>query len=379
MPSKTAAAYYWDQVIGQEEAVDTLTTSLASGNLSHAYLFVGPEGLGKINAARAIAASLMCGENSCGTCFVCERLNRGTHPDFNIIEPEGSGGYLVDQIRTLMHDISLRPMEANHKVYVIRSAGLLNISSANAFLKTLEEPPSSVTLILLAHTSEPVLPTIVSRCVVVRFRSLPREDMIMRLVERTGASKEEALIALAATGSVLGQAASFLTSHARRAARDEIIRIFFDLPDLDGAEVLQAASSLLIALNGPVEEMRIKQELDLAKQADLLDERATKALKAHNKRRQSAYEKRNIGEMLNTLQSLLRDTLIISQGAEQLALNGDVRERLGNIAYSITPAKTAQAFDAIEQARTQLSSNVTARLLVEALLFEIREVLQCPR
>lgn len=379
MSSKAAAEYYWDQVIGQEEAVETLTSSLEAGTLSHAYLFVGPEGLGKINTARAIAASLMCEQGGCGTCFICQRLNRGTHPDFTIVEPEGAGGYLVDQIRTLMHDISLRPMEAEHKVYVIRAADMLNVSSANAFLKTLEEPPANVTIILLAHTLEPVLPTLVSRCVVVRFRSLPREDMIMRLVERTGASREEALIALAATGSVLGQASSYILSPARRASREEVIRIFFDLQNLDGAEVLEAASALLIALNGPVEEMRIKQEKDLAQQAELLDERAIKALKAHNKRRQSAYEKRNVGEALNTLQSLLRDTLIISQGAEQLALNVDVRERLGNIAYAITPVKAAQAFGAIEVARIQLSSNVTARLLIEALLFEIREVLQCPR
>ncbi|MDR1412410.1 MAG: DNA polymerase III subunit delta, partial [Actinomycetes bacterium] len=162
------ANYFWDKVTGQDEALASLRTSLAADSLAHAYLFVGPAGLGKIHAARAVAATLMCAEGGCGDCAVCGRLKRNTHPDFQVLEPEGKQAWLVGQIRELTWQANLAPQEASHKVYVLRAAEALVGSAAAAFLKTLEEPPRDVTFVLLATSVEGVVPTIRSRCQVLR-------------------------------------------------------------------------------------------------------------------------------------------------------------------------------------------------------------------
>ncbi|MBK5210870.1 MAG: DNA polymerase III subunit delta' [Coriobacteriia bacterium] len=368
----------WDSVIGQDDIVQSLKNAIATDHLSHAYLFVGPQGLGKINAARALAAGVLCEKGGCGTCNVCQRLKRDTHPDFRIIEPEGST-YLVDQIRTLIHDATLAPMEATHKFYIVKDADLFNDSSANAFLKTLEEPPAHITVILLAHSPEPILPTILSRCIVMRFKTLPQEEMVARLIEKTGCDRNEALIALASCSSVISEAAQFLQSPARRASRAAVVRVFRDLVDADDLDVLKMAQELMRNVKGPVEEMAQKQEIDLAAQAELLDSSAIAKLKKYNDRKRSAYEKQNVNEVLSTLQSLLRDTLCISQGTNELVLNVDITDDISGICHTFRPVQIAQVFEQIAHARKRVQLNISTQLVIETVLFEIREVLQCPK
>lgn len=376
MPTTSAM---WGRVVGQPEVVASFHSTLESSHLSHAYLMVGAAGLGKTLVAQAIAASLMCAKGGCGVCNVCQRIKRNTHPDVQMIEPQGAQGYLAEQIRTLIHEVSLAPMEGKHKVYVLYSADLFNDSSANAFLKTLEEPPAHTTIILFAHTIQPIIPTIRSRCIIVPFRMLPLDEMIEVLCTRTGCSIDDARIALAACGNALGEAATFIKSPARIDARLAVVRAFKRLRDADEADVLMFARDIMVGVKGPVEELRQKQEADLASQAELLDSVAIKALEGYNKRRLSAYERQNVNEVCNILQSLLRDVLVISQGAEEMVLNVDVRLDLTRMSCQIAPAAIARGVDAICRARQQLTQNVSSQLAVEAMLFGIREVLECPK
>lgn len=369
----------WDKIIGQDDVVRVLQNALKADKLPQTFLFVGPEGLGKTLAAKALAINVMCEEDSCGACPTCQRIMRETHPDFHIIEPQGTREYLVDQIRTLMHDMSFLPVQSKRKFYIIKAADVLNLSSANALLKTLEEPPPHVVIILFAHTIEPVLPTIVSRCIPVRFKTLPLPQMLDILSKKPGHSKEDALIALAATGSVLGDAASFMDSSARKSARRLSVRTFRNLVELDDLEILEATRELLVAINGPKEEMRQQQEADLELQADLLDSRAIRELKKLNERQLKAYDIRNINEFLNTIQSLLRDTLALSQGVDELVLNVDVIENLRPLSKTISAQDIAQSIEAIDKARLRIARNVGSALVIETVLFEIREVLRCPR
>ena len=375
-------ASMWTRIVGQDEAVASLRNALASGTASHAYLFVGPQGLGKIAAAQALAAAHMCPNRTpekggCGECDTCRRIERGSHPDITVVEPEGATGYLAEQVRSLIHEVSLAPMEAPHKVVVVRSADLLNDTSANAFLKTLEEPPANVTIVLLAHTVEPIIPTILSRCVTVRFRPLPLATMIDTLVAATGASPEEARIALASTGSVISEAEAYLRSHARRSGRTNVVRAFRDLPEADDLDVVNFVRDILVTIKGPVEEMRQRQEADLAAQADVLDRGAIKTLEGYNKRRLSAFERQSVGEVLNILGSLLRDVLAISQGADDLVLNSDVTHDLERFSVCVSPSAIQRGYDALATARKRLAQNVGIQLTLEATLFDIREVLQC--
>ena len=365
---------FWDDIIGQPDAVTQLKNAQEAGALSHAYLFVGAQGLGKTNAARALAAGVMCKDGGCKTCAVCQRLERDTHPDFSLIEPEGPQ-YFVDQIRTLIHDATLRPVEADQKFYVIYAADLFNDSSANAFLKTLEEPNPHVTFILIAHNLQAVLPTIVSRCIVVRFKTLPQSVMVEQLREATACSEEDALIALGACGSVLATATRFLLSPQLRATRNETARAFRVLKDADDLEVLDLATSLLVAIKGPLEELSKNQENELKERAELLDSKAMKILADRNKRRMSAYEKQSINEVLNVFQSLLRDTLCISQVVSDLVLNIDETIYLSELSETIEPAKVADALRIIDQARSRVALNIDTQLVLETTLFGIREVL----
>lgn len=365
---------FWDDVIGQEEAVQQLRSASESGALSHAYLFVGAQGLGKTDAARAMAAYEFCGQGGCKQCSACTRLSRDTHPDFVLVEPAGPQ-YSVDQIRTLIHDASLAPAEGGHKFYVIYAVDLFNEASANAFLKTLEEPNPRVTFILITHNMQGVLPTIVSRCIVVRFKTLPQSVMVEKLIERTACSKDDALIALGACGSVLANATRFLLSPQMRATRNEVVRTFRSLKDTDDLEVIDAVSAVLTAMKGPLADMAKKQEEELKERAELLDPKASKQLAERNKRRLSAYEKQSINEVLNVFQSLLRDTLCISQGARALVLNRDEVDYLAELSRTLQPVKVHDALRFIDEARSRVALNLDTPFVLETMLFRIREVL----
>lgn len=369
----------WNRVIGQPDVVTSLTSAISLGKLSHAYLFLGPAGLGKTAAAWAIAASLMCEKGGCGQCNVCQRIMRGTHPDVQTFEPEGSAGYLTEQIRALTHETSLAPFEGKHKVYIVYSADMLGDAAANAFLKTLEEPPAHTTFILLAHTLEPILPTILSRCITMRFRTLPSEEMIDILCANTGCNVQDAQIALTATANTLGDAAEFVVSATRRQARETLVNRFVSLPQADDYEVLQSAKDIMVGIKGPVEELRQKQESDLLSQAELLDKVAIKTLEGYNKRRLNAFEKRNVDEICTVVQSLLRDVLVVSQGASDMIRNIDVRPEMLSLGCAVAPLSISRGVDAVCAARKRLSHNVGSQLVIETLLFDIREVLECPK
>ena len=167
-------------------------------------------GGGKKTAAKALACALFCDDDGCGVCAACTRVRRGVHPDVHEVRPEGAATYLGAQIREITRDANLAPMEGSRKVYIINDADLFNDTAANAFLKTLEEPPSDVVFILMAHTYDAVLPTISSRCQVVRFRRIPPSMAASMLRERTGATEDEALAALAAAGGVVARHSVFV-------------------------------------------------------------------------------------------------------------------------------------------------------------------------
>lgn len=171
--------------------MEMLRRASARNRLSHGYLFLGPEGIGKRTLARGLAQALFCREHAeaelaaCGHCPSCRQVVAGTHPDlFEIGCPEGKRELPIDLIvgakerrgrEGLCHDISLRPMESDRRIAIIDDAHTMNEESANALLKTLEEPPEGSILILIAPEIEPLLPTIRSRCQPLWFSPLPVE------------------------------------------------------------------------------------------------------------------------------------------------------------------------------------------------------------
>jgi DNA polymerase-3 subunit delta' len=171
-------------LIGHEWAVQMLKQHILQGAHRQAYLFTGPENVGRGTLALRFAQALNCPElnelgESCYECQTCNRLGRFVHPDLSIVEAERKGGQLkVDQIRNLQHGLSLAPYDAKYRIAILRNFEEANRQAANALLKTLEEPPQKVILILTAASSDSLLPTIVSRCEVIRLRPVSSAILI---------------------------------------------------------------------------------------------------------------------------------------------------------------------------------------------------------
>jgi DNA polymerase-3 subunit delta' len=211
---------------GQNKAVMLLGRALENEHLAHAYLFTGPDGVGKTAAARAVAAVIFCHEKTpaapCGTCAGCMKFSSENHPDFLHIGPQGAT-IKIDQVRALKKALSFPPFESEYRVVLLEDAHTMRREAANSLLKLLEEPPPGNILLLSADESQPLLPTLVSRCQVIPFFPLPHAltTEIIRQQDPGMAAEDAALLAFL-TGGCPGMAASFEAGELL-AIRGEII------------------------------------------------------------------------------------------------------------------------------------------------------------
>ena len=167
------------EIRGQDKALDRLKGSLRLGRLAGAYLFAGPQGIGKYLAARTFAKALNClsADNApCDACVSCVKIDKDMHPDVHCIDV-GDEEIKIEHIRQLQKDINLRPYEGKKKVFIIRNAHNLNPASAGALLKTLEEPGGNSVIVLVTEKPMMLFKTIVSRCQVIKFEVLPRQEL----------------------------------------------------------------------------------------------------------------------------------------------------------------------------------------------------------
>jgi DNA polymerase-3 subunit delta' len=195
------------EIIGQQKPLTILRSALANGRLHHAYLFLGPEGVGKHSVAVAFAKAIHCGEltnDFCGGCVNCARIADGNHPDVRVIEPlSGKKEISIAQIRELERELSFRSFTGKRKIAVIDPATLMNLSSQNALLKTLEEPPRDCLIILIAANGGALLPTLRSRCLRLSFAPLARADVAAYLQSQLGMNGgDAAFVAALSMGSI---------------------------------------------------------------------------------------------------------------------------------------------------------------------------------
>lgn len=187
----------WD-LLGHEWAVRLLQSHVAQGRLRHAYLFTGPPGIGRRTLALRLAQAINCLQPPapgipCLACSACLQIGRLQHPDLTIVEAEKVGGTLkVDQVRELQRGLSLAPYTAAYRVALLLRFEEAHVSAANALLKTLEEPPPKVIILVVASSPEVLLPTIVSRCEILRLRPLPIDTVAAGLQERWSLAPDQA-------------------------------------------------------------------------------------------------------------------------------------------------------------------------------------------
>jgi DNA polymerase-3 subunit delta' len=199
-------------IAGHAGQIASLRRALEQDRLHHAYVFAGPEGVGKRTVAVALAKALHCSDQThdfCGRCASCVKIENRNHPDVRLIEPlPGKKEISIEQMRSLEKALNYRAFSGKRKVGIVDAAELLNFPAQNALLKTLEEPPDASLLILVASSAGALLPTVLSRCLRLSFAPLSQSDMARYLVERRQMTEQRAKILAAISLGSLGRALS---------------------------------------------------------------------------------------------------------------------------------------------------------------------------
>lgn len=370
----------FENILGQPFVRDYLRKSMVADRVSHAYLFIGPSGSHKMLAALSFAQALMCPKGNlgprgglCGACDACSRIRRGKHPDVHLFEPEGAKGYLVEQMRDLIADATLAPIQGARKIYIIDRADLLGTQPANAFLKTLEEPPENVVFILLARSRENVLPTILSRCQAVPFRTIPTHEALGIVIQNSGATELQAKIALGACDGSLTRAVTFLSSNASWEFRQKLLNALGSLYQADDWDILGYARDLIVAAKAPLDTVRLEMEEDLARNADFLSKSAIRQIEARNKRALSAKTLEALEQIVSITRTWVRDIMAISVGTPEFVINSDILGALEDAALHTTTERCAAALGDINASAQALAYNVSPETCIDTLLFDVRD------
>jgi len=309
--------------------VELFRRTIRSGKTAHAYIFEGPAGCGRRKTALALVQALFCGsagDDACGVCPSCRKVAGGSHGDIHLVEPlPDKRDISIAQLREIQRELALRPYEAPRKACIMEPADRMNPNSANSFLKTLEEPPGNAIIILITENADLLLPTIRSRCQLVRFAPLSPEHVRL-LLERNGMDAEAAaLMSQLADGSM--KRAQELDNDLLAGRRDLLIRHLNNLSLDRIASVFDAA-----------EELSGNREETL--------------------------------EMLDMLLSIARDMVHLAAGSADI-VNRPIRQFLEESVSRLKLQRSLQLADDILDARRSVQRNANAKLALDQLFMKI--------
>jgi DNA polymerase-3 subunit delta' len=371
----------WAGLVGQAPAIARLQQAVA-GDMTHAWLFTGPPGSGRSNAALAFAAALQCEDGGCGACHSCHGGSVGSHPDVRVTRTEKlSIG--VDDVRELVRTAALAPVGRRYQVMVIEDADRLTEPAANALLKAIEEPNARTVWLLCAPTVEDVLPTIRSRTRLVVLATPKADEVAAVLRARDDAPADVALHAARASQGHIGRARALARDQDTRDRRREVVRIPAGLTSLRACMLAAATLNDLAraeadALTGSHDGLE-KEELD--RMYGVVDRgrrprEYAPALRDLEKAQKTRAKRRHLDVVdrgLMDLVSVYRDALTLQIGAGVAIVNEEIRGDVEGLARATTPEDNLRRIDAVFEAREQmLEFNVPALLALESLMMGLR-------
>jgi DNA polymerase III subunit delta' len=373
----------WSALVGQHNAVAPLQRAVAGHGMTHAWLFTGPPGSGRSNAALAFAAALQCERGTgCGECHACKTALSGAHPDVSITRSETSVLY-IDDMRDLVHRSALAPVERRWQVMVVEDADRLGERTGNTLLKAIEEPTPKTVWLLCAPTVEDVLPTIRSRCRHVSLATPTAREVTRFLVERHGISESVAAFAARASQGHIGRARALATDEKTRNRRREVVALPTGLTSL-GACLNAAANLVDIAKDETAAITERSNARDLTDlEAVYGDDRKSKASRAYRaglrelQHDQKQREKRRVMDVIDRslmdIMSVYRDVIAVQTGARVDLVNEEVRGEVLDLARRSTPESNVRRIDAIFTAREQMMEfNTPPLLALESMMVSLR-------
>lgn len=378
-----SAVSVFDNLIDQEHVISILRDAVSAASdsnnesqeMTHAWLFTGPPGSGRSNAALAFAAALVCRTGGCNNCTDCKTAITGSHADVELIKTEGLS-IKIDEVRELITRASWSPAVGNYRVVVIEDADRLTESAANALLKAIEEPGLRTVWLLCAPSSTDVLPTIRSRTRSLVLRT-PSIAAVAELLEKEKFSPAMADFAARASQGHIGRARHLAKSEEARTRRQAILKISLLITDITSA--FKAAQVLVEAAKAEAEEeaeRRDDAELLALKEAwgqqgSKLTQggsKAVKELEKEQKSRTTRMVRDYLDRALLDIATLYRDILLIQSNSLDSIINTDLISEITKIAENTTPEATLLKLEAIMSARTNLSHNAAPLLTIEALM-----------
>jgi DNA polymerase-3 subunit delta' len=396
----------WDDLVGQERVseqldaaardADALVTAAAAdapppeaSKMTHAWLFTGPPGAGRNQAARAFAAALQCvspdralgGSPGCGFCDGCHTALIGTHADVTTVAAVGTQ-ILADDMRDTVRKSFTSPANGRWQVILVEDAERLNEKSANAVLKAVEEPAPRTVWLLCAPSIEDVLPTIRSRCRHLNLSTPSVAAIADMLVRREGIEPDVAAAAARATQGHVDRARRLATDPAARERRAAVLRLPLRVDEIGSA--LKAAQELVDAASEDAKQLaeetdaketeEMKAALGAAQGGRMPRGTAgvMKDLEDKQKRRRTRTQRDSLDLALTDLTAFYRDVLALQLGSRVAIANADAEDALERLARSSSPESTLRRIEAVAACRDALDRNVAPLLAVEAMTMALR-------
>ena len=322
-------------VVGHNDIITYIQNSIANDQVSHAYIINGERGSGKKLLAKLFAMTLQCeehGKDPCNLCHSCVQAQSNNHPDIIWVNHASPNLIKVQEVREqVVETVEIRPYQSPYKVYIIPQADLMNEQAQNAILKSIEEPPEYVVFLLLTDNAEKLLPTIRSRCIMLKLRNIKDELIRKYLAEKLGADEQMAAICAAYAQGNLGKAIALASSDHFNAIRDEVLHLMNYIHDMKVAEIVEAVK------RSAVYKVEVEDYLDLITvwYRDVLLYKATKDI----------------------------DKLVFS---DQISA---VKEQAKQSSYE----GLELILESIEKAKARLKANVNFELTMELLFLTIKE------